>query len=200
MESIAPLEYCAVRYLELYVKTDKELIESFKQKITGENTRLLLKKYKVSRSFAGLSEQGVAEGIAKEVNRMISTKKDPATRVLGLASKLEKQFGRNTVSAASKLLWAADPEGVAIYDALAFNALSSNNDSLKPRDYASFLDAWNEEYLNVKPRIEVAVSALSKLPQNFTAAFAMSPKEYKKTISSEAFARRVYDQMLWLKG
>jgi hypothetical protein len=201
MKNPAPFEYCAIRYLEQYVTTDKALLASFGNGPTADDVLTLLSKYGVSRSFGKISIEENARFICSELTREAQFERGPAMRRL---SHLPPRYRKN--STRTPFQRHQNCCGPPIQIASSFTTpgpmlrLQGRPQHLKPRNYIAYVAEWNKGYQAAKAEIALAVKALKKLPREFTAAHAMPKDQFATTLGSEAFRRRVYDQFLWLNG
>ena len=203
MKQEIPFEYCAMQYLNLYAKSEKTLCESIESDLNSKNIRKVLSNYSVSRTFGGICPKNNPEIAEKNLDKIVShvsdvmkSRANNTNKVVNLAKRFKADFGSYNISAASKLLWVLLRGDVTIYDSQAYKALELTSGS----DYKAFVDAWEAGYASNRKGIKEAIKSLAEIPLVFTAAYAMSPKEFKSTIKSEWFCRRVYDQFLWRKS
>jgi hypothetical protein len=204
-------EYCAMKYLNNWVKTDSIFHEIFKKK--GEYFTKFSKKkgsrdivsalhsYKIHRNFGELNDKKCLD-IFKHVIHYSSRfeAKIPTTGIIveELAEKFKEKYGSKNLSAASKLLWLRNKSPVVIYDRNVQHALK-NLGYKETTKYSVFLDNWNKEFDKHKADIKKATSQLHKV-KNFTLMHDKSVDDFNKVVTSGWFQERVFDIFLWETG
>jgi hypothetical protein len=192
-----PYEYCAYRYLELWVRIEKSLYSAISGTHSASQIRDALNYYKIARNFKGLKEGEVAENISKELLRIDGSRGSYSKNVVDLASSFKKSCGQYNLSAASKLLWLRYRSP---YDSRAVAALRRMGHKFKNADYALYCEAWRKEFEERSGEILLAAQGLMKLPRKYTPAFALTDDDLTAIVDSEWFIERVLDIYLWEAG
>lgn len=195
--------YFAIKYLNDWVEWDKPFINKLKSKVSSEQILGLhdaAKYYKITRNFKKISEnrfEGVNNTL-KNVRGSI-TVNNVDKKVLNLSNSLKSIYGKNVISAASKLLWLKYKSPVVIYDQRAFNWLKQKGHKISIGDYATFRDAWLTEYEKERKNIKLACTKLSSVKE-YSLAYSYTKKEVSEISSKNWFSERVFDKYAWFNA
>lgn len=193
-------EYYALQYLLMWQQIDRPIHDSMQKGISHENVRMVLSKYRVARSFKDVAKIEKSGAILTALNEMSDMESElPAERVKILVSKLSVPFGRNNLSAATKLLWFRYRHPFVILDSLAVATLKQLNPKFNPLEYSEFEAVWRDEYNKCKDKIASAVARLPEL-QPFFSKWHDSPTSIESTVCEPWFSERVFDVYLWETG
>lgn len=197
-------EYCAVRFLDNWIKKEKILSDEISaQTPTLDGIRNSLAYFKVSRGFAGIKndlriQRKVQSLIVKHSRNLTVNTTINRVESLAFAFKSELELG-TLLSAASKLLWLRNRSPVVIYDRRALQALNRLGHNLQKSAYEPYYSAWQETFSNHRREIVAASNAVPSIIK-FTAAYNHSKTQIKELVKNEWFLERVLDQYLWLVG
>ncbi len=193
--------YFAITYLNDWFLYDRKFFRDLKSRKPEKQLngiRNAAKYYKISRNFSIIEEDerlGKALELLNMTNRP-SSRSNIKNEVCDFSEKLKSYYGKNVISAASKLLWLKYRAPIIIYDDRAANCLREMNSSLKINDYESYIILWVKYYKECKLKIEKACKNLYNY-KRFTLANNYSNKEIKNLISKRWFKERVFDKYLW---
>jgi hypothetical protein len=194
-----PYEFCAHKFLDLW-RFEEPLHKALSVKPTAAQIRDALKRFRVSRTFPGLTDEG-ARQICRDLIR-ISDRSEGSyvDKVNLLARCFKNHFNRLNLSAASKLLWLRKLKPYLIYDGRAVVGLRRLGSEFEENNYRSYCDAWKKEYEKHSNDMAVAVHGLVKLPRKYTPAFALRDDQLTKLVYADWFVERVFDVYLWERG
>src|SRR3989344_6114630 len=119
-----PFEFCALRFLLQWERSEKSLHRGMKGAPTIENLRRALRFFQIARNFPGLKNDNNAQFIIHELTSLDShSGYTPERKVEQLALRFKFKFEKFNLSAASKLLWLRHRKPYIIYDSRAVRAL-----------------------------------------------------------------------------
>lgn len=197
-----PFEYCALRFLLQWLHAERALYQAIASNPSDEDISNALAYFQVSRNFKGISKE--PEKVTFIRKALISVCKgktlSPEEKVEKLTRRLESEFKKFNLSAASKLLWLSFREPFVIYDSRAVNALSKKlGRKFGRRDYAAYSAAWRSEYAAVESAIECAASRLP-MGRIFMPSCSLTNRELLQLAKMPWFKERVFDIFLWELG
>lgn len=195
-------EYCAARYLDLWLRKEKYLHEQLKNRPYGRKPiKEILNYFSVIR-FSEIGRPDVADMVARMLRRVAREKTvEPVAMVESLAKNWCEYTGSRQLSAASKLLWMRKPDKFYIYDRRAVTALHEHLGILKSKNeksYGVYCKAWKEGFEKCEEGIRQAIKVLPKYE-----AFTRDPRDrtgWHEEVTKPWFEQRVFDQYLWLVG
>jgi len=203
--SIIPFTYCAARFLEQWLKKERELHTRIAGPTNGpqaKELRKMLSHFSIQRNFTGLGNDELALTIIRllvEVSSQVSN--DPVSAVNDLASGFEAEFGQRNLSAASKLLWIRKRHPFVILDKQATSALTALGYDFDPGHYGEFYKAWHDAFSKRREEIRAASHRLVGPCKAFTAAHLLSSDaDLLALVSEDWFQARVFDIYLWEIG
>lgn len=192
------MELCAAHFLLQWRRKEERFHESLSKKPSATSLRSALSFFIIARNFSGIkSDENVAQEIIdmlleidKEKNLSVQKK------VAALAANFKVRFGKNNVSAASKLLWLRRRAPYVIYDSRAEKTLKAMGAKFKSRDYSGYYEAWRTSYEHYKPAIVKAVRGLHNI-RKILPEWNQSPEETREMVHSDWFLERVFDIYLY---
>lgn len=197
-----PLEFCALRFLLQWERSERKLHEQMKDSPTVDHLLQSLNYFKVARSFKDLSKPSKKARILSDLSEIGSRKADlPEVKVKDLAKRFSSEFGKCNISAASKLLWLSYRNPFVIYDSRAVKALKSARFGCKfaVGNYQEYSRHWRIKYKENEKNIRAAAEQLAGI-RNFFPAWHGSKKELLKLVTSTWYLERVFDIYLWELG
>lgn len=154
--------------------------------------------YRIARNYVGL--QSVIDELVKIVQAAAKEVRDKQGSDEALVRAVQKVSiavdKRPRVSAASKLLYLAQPKYGVIYDSHACAALD-----LPPNvEYSCFLQHWNSAFTAKRSQIRESLAATAGLPDQAFPLGLANAKRCRSLLKQRWFARRVFDIYLWHEG
>lgn len=194
----------------LYLNDWKLWDEPFSYGILSENqedSRQTLckaaKYYKIMRNFENIQE---SEGRLAAARSMLLDVQGPITaenicnHVNSLAANFRDTYGRNAVSAASKLLWLIFKSPVIIFDSRAAKWLyDAKYLETKTADYNSYRIAWLNAFQESEHDLENACNKLVHA-KSFSLASDMNDNNFKNLVTERWFRERVFDKYIWFNA
>lgn len=204
-------DYCALRYLDHWLRTDRRFylgMASRERNERRETAVAIAKEYKVVRGLRLSIEEKLNKKRLEPVIDMLDKvsdadleKRGPVVTVEQVRKKLEKLYGIGLLSFSTKLLWFRFREPVVIFDRNARIALKQRACDFEAGDYAGFCRAWRKQFEANRAAI---AAACERLPRIFSysefSSDAKSRAEMLRVVREEWFWERVFDQMLWCEG
>lgn len=196
-----PFEYCALRYLLQWERSEKELYLTLSDAPNTEQLRRALKFFQIARNSPRLKEEGKAQFIINTLKSIKHPDEEGCTylRVEELANCLKREFGQYNLSAASKLLWLRQRKPYIIYDSRAVKALKNADEVFDTRSYFEYSKAWKRQYSFHRSRIKSACERLVEI-RDFFPAWYISERSMTKVVTETWFRERVFDIYLWEVG
>jgi len=192
------MELCAAHFLLQWKRKEEKFHESLSKKPSAESLRSALSFFIIARNFSGIkADRNVAQEI---IDMLLEIDKDKSLKVqekvAALAAKFKVRFGKNNISAASKLLWLRRRAPYVIYDSRAEKTLKAMGAKFKSRDYAKYYEAWRTSYELYKPTIVKAVRGLHNI-HKILPEWDQSPEGTREMVNSDWFLERVFDIYLY---
>jgi hypothetical protein len=155
--------------------------------------------YRIARNYPGLQSHigrlvVAARNNGNAIKDMQGTDSALVQAVREIARTVDD--GRPRVSAASKLLYLAQPELGVIYDRNACLALGLPAQV----DYAQFLQRWNGAFAEKESQIRKGLAATVGLPDEAFPLSLADAGRCRRLLKERWFARRVFDIHLWHEG
>lgn len=197
-----PLEYCSARFLRQWETKEKILHESLSRRLDEKIIIDALGYFQIARSFKGINDEKsqVPSQLVSALTKINSSTSNAEAKVDELATDLQSQFNKYTLSAASKLLWLKHRSPVIIYDRRAVNALSKKAGHKKIKgNYLQFTRAWRDEYSYFERDIEAAIKNI-KNGRSFMPKTDLSDRQIDGLSNDDWFKERVFDIFLWEIG
>jgi len=197
-----PLEFCALRFLLQWLRSEEALYLAIASNPTDEDVRMALAYFQVSRNFRGLSKEPTKALFIRDALLRIRSDQKLSTslKVEELTQTLQPHFEQFNLSAASKLLWLSFREPVVIYDNKAVKALSRKfKHKFSSRSYSQYVEAWRSQYAGLEAAIGIAVKELPKA-RMFMPACRLTDAELLRLANEAWFKERVFDIFLWHVG
>ncbi len=196
-----PFEFCALRFLLQWEKSEKSLHEQVAGTPSLDQIRSALRYFQVARTFKGLKSNEAAQAVA---DALIAVSEQPSLapqeRVDALANAFQERFAQFNRSAASKLLWLRYREPYIIYDSRAVVALKELGCKLRIKhSYAEYCAHWRTQYEQRKLAVEEAASRLPEA-RAFIPKWHGTDAELLALASQPWFIERVFDIYLWERG
>lgn len=191
-----PPTYCALQFMVQWERYERALHERF---IAGPDIgglRQALRYFQVARNFPGIREDQNAEFVLQELEKSLKSASSTVARVTGLASTFKRRFGRNNVSAASKLLWLTERHPFIIYDGRAVKVLRDFGYDIPNLDYDAFFEAWISAYEAREKEIQKATEELAQAHQFLPCSYPLD----RQMLRAPWFKERVFDLYLWEFG
>ena len=196
-------EYCAARYLDLWLKKERMLYFSVKKRgFESETVKDILRHFAVVRGFPKIGEPSVLAGVTRDINRVIEkelsgSRQGAESMPDALVRAWSKRINSEQLSAATKVLWMWKRNRFVIYDGNVGAALRERGWLCdNSPGYRSYFEAWSKGYAEHRSQLKLAIGKLSEY-----APFALYPENtWTKVIERRWFAKRVFDQFLWLEG
>jgi hypothetical protein len=196
--------YCALSYLDIWVRVDREIHKALNSIDISDQLSAVAKavrSYKIARNLpkTGDSDVGV-ERYLPVVKALSSISKDEFSEknavdlVSILGKKITNRYGRNVVSLSSKLLWLKFRDKIVIYDNLVKSALKCRG------DYSDFYNKWNSKYMELSSEIDNACNKLPELSQCTLNPKSTTPGNIREICCERWFKNRVFDILLWHIG
>lgn len=202
MTTLPTFEFCAFRFLTQWQEDEHTLYSAFTATPTPKDIRKALTYFQVARNFPGLKEPAKADFILTSLQKVradpaLSTPDDKVNR---MATDLQGEFKRYTLSAASKLLWLSYREPYIVYDSRAVKALRHDfGHRFDDGDYAAYSAEWRQEYTKWQSAIQTAVEQLPK-GRLFMRPCSLPDQELVSMAKEGWFMERVFDLFLWEIG
>jgi hypothetical protein len=159
-----------------------------------------LQLFRVARTFPGMADDRKLTLILNALRAfspdVISS---PVETVTSLARQFRADFGKNNLSAASKLLWLTFRSPFLIYDARAVKGLKFLDHNFKNQHYEDYYATWKTAYANHERDLVRAVSQLPKL-QPFFGTWQETKTSLGALSKQCWFRERVFDNYLWELG
>lgn len=201
-------EYCALRYLNMWLETEKAQHEA----LAGPDGPDGVDE---AKKLAALSKFATGYRIARNLRTAFDVDKDvarlkPVLDILGkfcpedfdgellqgairtVENQIRSAYGdRGVLSATTKFLWLKFRTPIIIYDRQARIALKT-----KTEDLAGFYAKWREGFEKNRPLIDAACDSLPSVSK-----FTMwTTDEIAEVASQQWFRERVFDIYLWQIG
>ncbi|MGH9343801.1 MAG: hypothetical protein ACRD19_08575 [Terriglobia bacterium] len=207
----------ALRYLNGWCEIDeprwRELSDDEDRETRLRAVQKIARRYKISRNFRKLQDEFNGSRLTRVLDALDSIKRpdtpeDVDGAVNTLANRFKEEYGKITISAASKFLWFRYRSPVVIYDSRAHKGLNNllkktGNDMImvKDHDYPAYRKVWSEQFgqREVSESIEKACDELVSV-KPFSFAWRMSDENFTRIVESRWFHERVFDDFLWWKG
>jgi hypothetical protein len=201
-------EYSALRYLNMWLETDRDACLAFKKtKKNDQNKRLqalarFVSEYSIDRTLRLKHDVKKGKPRYAPLLEIIDQYDSSDFRggnlfpiVQNAERKIAKAYGtRTALSATTKCLWLKVQYRIIIYDSQVRKALGT-----KEGDYATFCDRWLESFREHRPKIEAVCTSLTKMCR-----YSIDPDTAEKYIASVSskrwFQNRVFDIYLWSGG
>lgn len=154
--------------------------------------------YGIARNYPGLQSHIVhlAKVVRTSGNRIQENEGSDVVLVRAVQKVSIAVDKRPRVSAASKLLYLAQPKYGVIYDSHACAALD-----LPPNvEYSCFLQHWNSAFTAKRSQIRERLAAAAGLPDQAFPLGLANAKRCRSLLKQRWFARRVFDIYLWHEG
>ena len=195
-----PFEFCALRFLLQWERSEKNLHRKMKETPRIEDIRRSLRYFQVARNFSGLKDDGRAQMVSQALES-IDLKIDltPEQKVNELAYCFKRDFNQFNLSAASKLFWLKHRMPYIIYDSRAVGALKALGHTFENRNYAAYCKAWRKQYRLDRGNIKTAASRLIEI-RGFLPAPHVDEEALSKLTRQPWFLERVLDIYLWEAG
>ena len=192
--------YCALRYLLLWEKNEKELYASMSAGPDSESLRKSMHYFRVSRTFREIDTEAKASFVLTAlVNATGGASLDPIKAVEQLTDQFAHEFEQRNLSAATKLLWLRHRRPFLIYDARAVSALKKMKFKFNPRSYGEYAEVWLSAYKDHRGSILDAVALLPTL-HPFVSAWHATPESIDRLVRKPWFCERIFDIYLWEEG
>lgn len=169
--------------------TDKEACEQLKKVATV---------YSVARNFRK-EENGCAR-LSPVWKALLEIQKQPVNDtdakdcVEKLVNTLKPTYGRELLSAASKILWMRFGHPIIIYDSLTWKWMCQNGGCPTIRNYGDFYKAWRTNFDNHQNDVVAACEVLKRVKaRKFLCPIDVTDEEFEDAVSSPWFAERVFD-------
>jgi len=168
----------------------------------AEGAKILVEAAKYYGVIRTLNDCGETTRLGAAYELLLAV--DPPTednfvkKVIGFSESLQRRYGRQPLSAASKFLWIRFRDPVIIFDSIA-NKWLHNNTSYKNDSYENYCKFWNEEYLRFKPQIQEACADLGSVKE-FTLASNVPDSDLSAWISKDWFWQRVFDHYMLINA
>ena len=197
-------DHFALRYLSLWEGSEKAIHASMSGgNPSPDGLRRAMHGFRIARSFSGI---GNAQARTRVLRYISSAGKDGRRSVNKLTNSFrsDHDFGKENLSAASKLLWLSHREPFLIYDANAVVALEElwlreKGTKIKiGRDYGKFEDVWRSEYAKVEREVVDASNRLNSLLPYFD--HCLKEDSLRELTERKWFRERVFDNYLWFLG
>jgi len=193
----------------MYLNDWRWFDKRFFEKIASENSSDRLsgfyeaaKYYKVTRNFVTLDEPKRLEAASSILHKVSShiTDENVVATVNSLAKSFQEKYGKNAVSAASKLLWLRVRSPVIIFDSRALKWLKTNGYPVPyGGGYGEYRKKWLAAFQEHEVRIQSACAGLVAV-RKYTHAHEESEKAISDLCSSRWFKERVFDKYLWFNA
>jgi hypothetical protein len=198
IDAIVGFELCGAHFLLQWKRKEERFHTLLRSDPSVDVVRSALSFFIIARNFSGIKkDKAVAQHI---LNMLLET--DGANimsmeeKVTTLASKFKERFGKNNISAASKLLWLKNRAPYIIYDSRAERTLKAMGAKFKSRDYHKYCAAWREAFEENKPNILKAVRRLRHI-KKILPDWKQSTEETMSMVQSQWFLERVFDIYLY---
>ena len=190
-------EYCALRYLLLWVQAERDLHNIMKNSPSASDLRNSLHNFRVSRTFKGIKDKaGIVLNALNEVGA--SNVLSSIEMVNELAARFSSEFNQTNLSAASKLLWFRYRSPFVIYDDRANRALKQLGHKFDKRSYEEYASAWNVAYNQSRGEVFAAAGLIPSLHPFF--ADSIDSPSLELLAREPWFLERVFDIYLWENG
>jgi len=202
MEAIdPPFEFCALRFLLQWEKSEKLLHEQVSGEPSLDQIRSGLRYFQVARTFKGLKSDEAAQCVSDTLIAVSGLSSlAPQDKVDELASAFRQRFAQFNRSAASKLLWLRHREPYVIYDSRAVLALKELGCKLKAKHtYAEYCAHWRTQYEQRKLAVKTGAARLLEA-RPFIPGWDGTDAELLALASEPWFLERVFDIYLWERG
>ncbi|WP_129591359.1 hypothetical protein [Salinicola tamaricis] len=197
--------YFALMYLNDWYWWDKP----FSERIGGPDKDDSLeafhgaaKYYKVTRNFSGLKNEkrlATAEALVLDVKGPISANEACET-VRALAASFQEKYGKNAISAASKLLWLRFKSPIIIFDGRAVAWLRANKYKVPyGASYDTYCEKWLLAFDRHEERIREACEGLINVKQ-YSLVAEENHGELEGLVRQRWFLERVFDKYLWFNA
>ena len=195
-----PFEFCALRFLLQWERSEKGFHRQMKGPPDIVQLRKALRYFQVARNFKGLKNDSKAISIVEALTS-VDSREDYSTedKVEQLAHCFKAEFNQFNLSAASKLLWLRHRKPYIIFDSRAVIALKNMDSSFDKKSYSEYCQAWRKQYLVHQPAIKAASAKLIEI-RSFLPAWHVDEEAMLKLTKQPWFLERVFDIFLWEVG
>jgi len=199
--------YAAHTYVDNWVVCDREA-----RKVLGfsrvtppepeqarEHLIVVAKIYGIARNFR-LELEGDKARLSpvwtalQEIEIRPISEPDAIDCVNNLVNALKPTYGRELLSAASKILWMRFGHPIIIYDSLTWKWMCQNGGCPTIRNYGDFYKAWRTNFDNHQNDVVAACEVLKRVKaRKFLCPIDVTDEEFEDAVSSPWFAERVFD-------
>lgn len=190
-------DYFALHYLRLWEGREEGLHNDLSnENPTPDALTRAMHGFRIARSFKGI---GDPERRMRVIEHIKDVGNDGANSVTKLTCLFGDEFGRENLSAASKLLWLRHRSPFLIYDRNAVVALTMMSPKAKiDRNYGEFEAVWRSEFGKREKEVVAAAHRLTGLLPYFDHVY--DERALHSLGSSQWFHERVFDVYLWHLG
>lgn len=193
-------EFCATHFLIQWMHKEQHFHNSMSGQPSVEMLRKALKFFVIARNFKDIKTAKVSKKI---IDAMITVDAHihptMEQKVLALASKFKTDFGKNNLSAASKILWMRNRSPYIIYDSRAVNGLKQLGHKFDKSDYVGYCIEWRNAFAASRDQVVRSVRGLHFI-NRVMPNWPLTREETRSLVGADWFLERVFDIYLYQLG